>query len=83
METVTFNLISNILQALNSKKLVGGVFCDLTKAFDSVDCELLAKLDFYGIQGTFFKLIASYLNNIYQKVVIKDKSSINCFSNWE
>jgi hypothetical protein len=24
-----FNLISNILQALNSKKLVGGVFCDL------------------------------------------------------
>jgi hypothetical protein len=52
-ETATFNLISNILQALNSKKLDGGVFCDLIKAFDSVDHELLAKLDFYGTEGTF------------------------------
>jgi hypothetical protein len=47
-------------------KLVGGIFCDLTKAFDSVNHEiLLAKLEFYGIQGTFYKLIASYLNDRY------------------
>jgi hypothetical protein len=45
--TATFNLTSNILQALDSKKLVAGIFCDLTKAFDSVDHEmLLAKLNF-------------------------------------
>jgi hypothetical protein len=75
-ETATFNLISNILQAMNSKKLVGGVFCDLSKAFDSVDHELL-KLDFHGIQRIFFKLIASYLNNRYQRVVIKDKPFFN------
>jgi hypothetical protein len=32
METAIFNLLNNILQALNDKKLVGGIFCDLTKA---------------------------------------------------
>jgi hypothetical protein len=84
METATFNLVNNILQAPNSKKLVGGIFCDLTKAFDSVDHKmLLTKLKFYGIQENFLKLISSYLNNRYQRVVIKDKSSHTCFSNWE
>jgi hypothetical protein len=43
----------------------------------------MTKLDFYGVQGTFFKLIASYLNNRYQRVVIKDKLSIKRFSDWE
>jgi hypothetical protein len=65
-------LINNIFQALNSKKLVGGIFCDITKVFDSVDHEmLLAKLKFYGVQGNFLKLIASYFNNRCQRVVIK------------
>jgi hypothetical protein len=73
VETATFNLINNILEALNSKKLAGAIFCDLTKAFDSVDHKiLLSKLKFYGVQGNFFKLIASYLNNRYQRVVIKE-----------
>jgi hypothetical protein len=83
-ETTSFNLINNILQVLNDKKLVGGIFCDLTKAFDSVNHEiLLAKLEFYGIQGTFCKLIASYLNDRYQRVIIKDKQFNDYFSNWE
>jgi hypothetical protein len=83
-EIASFNLISNILQALNGKKLVGGIFCDLTKPIGSVNHEiLLAKLEFYGIQGTFYKVIASYLNDRYQRVMIKDKQSNNCFSNWE
>jgi hypothetical protein len=43
-------LINNILQALNHGKLAGGILCDLTKASDSVNHEiLLTKLDFYGI----------------------------------
>jgi hypothetical protein len=36
---------------------------------------LLKKLDFYGVRGTFFKLVTSYLNNRYQRVVIRDKLS--------
>jgi retron-type reverse transcriptase len=49
-ETAIFDLTNNILQALNDSKQVGGIFCDLTKAFDSVNHEiLLMKLDFYGV----------------------------------
>ena len=72
----TFNLINEILEALNFKKVVGGIFCDLEKAFDSVNCDiLLCKLNFYGIRGPFRKLIKFYLTNRYQTVLIGGKSS--------
>jgi hypothetical protein len=37
----TFNLIYEILEALNSKKVVHGIFCDLGKAFDSVNHDIM------------------------------------------
>jgi hypothetical protein len=50
---------------------VGGIFCDLQKAFDNVNHEiLLLKLKFYGIKGNFFTLIKTYLENRFQKVQI-------------
>jgi hypothetical protein len=83
-ETAIFDLTNNILQALTDSKQVGGIFRDLTKAFDSVNHKiLLTKLGFYGVRGTFFKLITSYLNNRYQRVVIKDKQSTQYFSDWK
>ena len=36
----TFNLINEILEALYSKKVVGGIFCDLENAFDSVNYDI-------------------------------------------
>jgi len=36
-EIASYNLINNILKALNNKMWVGGIFCDLTKAFDYVN----------------------------------------------
>ena len=61
-----FNLIHEVLDALNSKKIVGGIFCDMRKAFDSVDHDiLLSKLEFCGVRGKFYELIKSYLTNRY------------------
>jgi hypothetical protein len=69
-DLATYNLINNILLALNSKLSVGGLFCDLTKAFDCVNHMLLAKLEFFGINGRIGKLLKSYMNDRCQRTVI-------------
>jgi hypothetical protein len=54
---------------MNQNQMVDGIFCDLHKAFDSVNHEiLLKKLQVYGIVGKFYTLIRSYPDNRYQKV---------------
>jgi hypothetical protein len=48
----------------------GGIFCDLEKAFDSVNHDmLLNKLEFYGITGSANLLMKSYLEDRYQRVL--------------
>ena len=78
-----YTLTQEILAALNNKLKVGGIFCDLHKAFDCVNHNiLLLKLEFYGILGKTNTLIKSYLQNRYQRVQIK-KDTINYYSEWK
>jgi hypothetical protein len=56
---------------VNNRLSVGGIFCDLEKAFGCVNHEILVdKLQFYGIKGKFLALIQSYLRGRYPKVLI-------------
>jgi hypothetical protein len=76
-------LLDSILNAFKEKKFVGCLFCDIHKAFDCVNHEiLLTKLLTYGITGTSNTMIQSYLKNRYQQVVIMDDNNINSYSNW-
>ena len=75
-EIASYNIINNILGALNNKFTVGGIFRDLTKAFDCVNHTILrSKLEFYGITGSAYNLLKSYLNDRYQTVLIKNTNS--------
>jgi hypothetical protein len=48
----SFKLISNILLALTNKLTVVGIFCDLEKAFNSINHDmLLSKCEFYGFRA--------------------------------
>jgi hypothetical protein len=56
---------------MDERKEVGGIFCDLQKVFDCVNHNiLLTKLKFYGVTGRTLRLIKSYLEGRYQKVVL-------------
>jgi len=43
------------------KKYIAGIFCDLTKAFEGVNHELvLSKLKFYGVRSLILEWLKSY-----------------------
>jgi len=80
-EKASFKLINEILLALNNKLTVGGLFCDLEKAFDSVNHYiLLSKCEFYGFRGKTNALLRSYLSDRYQRVLINNSSSNSTIS---
>ena len=65
-----------VLDAFDNNDFVLSVFLDLSKAFDTVDHEiLLSKLHHYGIRGTAHDWFSSYLSNRRQYVHVNGQSS--------
>jgi hypothetical protein len=75
--------MNEILNALNNKLIVGGIFCDLEKTFDCVSHDmLLSKLETCRITGIDNEPYYSYLKDGHQRVVIYNKTRHGTFSNW-
>ena len=72
-------LVDKIVDALEKGECVIGVFLDFSKAFDTVNHEiLLKKLQFYGIRGVAYNWIKSYLHQRYQYVKYSNHTSSHC-----
>jgi hypothetical protein len=65
--------------------MVGGIFCNLEKAFDSINHDILiSKLNFYGAKGKTMSWFKSYLSNRYQRVILKNNANCqNHHSTWQ
>ena len=69
-------LVDKIMSALEQGDTVLGVFMDFSKAFDTVDHDILCKkLSVYGINSTALKWFASYLSQRRQYVYYNHRSS--------
>ena len=66
-------LIENITEAFEGKQAMVAVFLDLSKAFDTIDYDiLLAKLFHYGIRCVPYDWFKSYLTNRQQQVMCQN-----------
>ena len=72
-------LVETFKKALDKHGYAGAVITDLSKAFDTINHDLLlAKLHAYGFDRNALKLIYSYLNNRWYKTKINSS-----YSSWK
>ena len=77
-QSALITLIEKWKSILDNKGYAGAVLMDLSKAFDTINYELLiAKLHAYGIEKNSLKLIQSYLTDRWQRTKIN-----STFSSW-
>ena len=68
--------VNMTLNSIENNKHVLGIFIDLSKAFDTINHEImLLKLSNYGIRGNCLKLIENYLTSRKQIVKFGEESS--------
>ena len=65
------NIIDKISQEMDNKNFFIGIFLDLSKAFDTIDHNLLLKkLEIYGMRGNALHWISSYHSDRSQCVSV-------------
>ena len=70
------SLVDCLINSFEDNKLTCGIFLDISKAFDTIDHNiLLSKLHKYGIKGNTLNLFMNYLSNRYQFVSMNNTSS--------
>lgn len=75
-ETAIQTVIDEWKVCISEGKMVGVIFMDLKRAFETVDRDLLLeKLYQYGIRGNVLEWFTSYLSNRTQRVRFNDKWS--------
>ena len=75
----TLSTIDKIQSAIDHRSIPCGIFLDFSKAFDTVDHDiLLKKLEYYGVRGIVNGWFVSYLNNRKQVVTINNVTSCEC-----
>jgi len=62
----------NILESLEEDFITCTIVCDLSKAFDTIDYDVMLWIldNFFGIRGLPLKLLVSYLQGRQQYTVI-------------
>ena len=75
-EFATLELVGRALSDIDKKNTSIAIFMNLSKAFDTLDHDiLLNKLRYYGIRNTELKWFSSYLHDRMQYVEINDTTS--------
>jgi len=87
-EHALINFVDYVTDEKEKGNFVLGIYCDIKKAFDSVNFAILyKKLEKYGIRGRALDLIKSYLTNRKQRVkimkptgeiILSDVSDVTC-----
>ena len=72
-------IIEKIQRAIENRYISCGIFLDFSKAFDTVNHNILIKkLEHYGIQGIAKEWFSSYLSNRRQVVTVNSVTSTQC-----